>query len=58
MSVNRLELEQAEEDETEDEEPLGDDDYLTHINPTNEWSNFRNDLAHQMFNSWREGSNT
>ncbi|GKB54282.1 ALP1-like protein [Tanacetum coccineum] len=55
MSVDPLEVEQAEEDEIEDGEPLGDDDYLAHINPTNEWSNFRNDLAHQMFNSWREG---
>ncbi|GKA12694.1 ALP1-like protein [Tanacetum coccineum] len=54
MSVDPLEVEQAEEDEIEDGEPLGDDDYLAHINPTNEWSNFRNDLAHQMFNSWRE----
>nr|GEW88026.1 hypothetical protein [Tanacetum cinerariifolium] len=55
MSVDPLEVEQAEEDEIEDGEPLRDDDYLAHINPTNEWSNFRNDLAHQMFNSWRKG---
>ncbi|PWA38957.1 hypothetical protein CTI12_AA576600 [Artemisia annua] len=48
MSVDPLELEQAEEDKPENEEPLGDDDYLTHINPTNEWSNFRNDLAWQL----------
>nr|GEV12068.1 protein ALP1-like [Tanacetum cinerariifolium] len=55
MSVDPLEVEQAEEDEIEDGDPSGDDDYLAHINQTNEWSNFRNDLAHQMFTSWREG---
>nr|GEU90746.1 zinc finger MYM-type protein 1 [Tanacetum cinerariifolium] len=51
------ELEQVEEDETEDEQQFEDAGYLTRITPTDEWFNFRHDLAHQMFNSWREVSN-
>ncbi|GJU64599.1 ALP1-like protein, partial [Tanacetum coccineum] len=54
MSIDPLEFEQDEEDQIEGEEPSGDEGYFTHINPTDEWSNFRKDLAHQMFNSWRE----
>ncbi|GKB20547.1 hypothetical protein Tco_0854470 [Tanacetum coccineum] len=38
MSFDPLEFEQAEQDEIEGEEPLGDKGYLTHINPTDEWS--------------------
>nr|GEX22036.1 hypothetical protein [Tanacetum cinerariifolium] len=34
-----IEVEQAEENEIEDGEPLGDDDYLAHINPKNEMLN-------------------
>ncbi|GJS39759.1 ALP1-like protein [Tanacetum coccineum] len=37
MSFDPLEFEQAGQDEIEGEEPLGDEGYLTHINPTDEW---------------------
>lgn len=49
MSFDPQELEEDEEDEIENENSSGNEEYLTHINPTDAWFNFRNSLAHQMF---------
>lgn len=43
------ELTQDEEDRFKMEEQSEDEKYLTNINPTDEWFNFGNVLAHQMF---------
>ena len=48
MRFDPLELAQDEVDEIETE------DCLTHIYPTDEWLDFRNILAHNMFNGWRK----
>ena len=56
MRVDPQELEQDEEDETEHEEQLVKEACLSHISPNDEWYNFRDGLAHQMFNTWRETS--
>ncbi|GJZ61169.1 ALP1-like protein [Tanacetum coccineum] len=57
MRVDPQELEQDEEDEIEHEEQLVEEACLSHIILTDEWYNFRDGLAHQMFNTWRETSN-
>ena len=57
MRFDPLESEQDEVDEIENEEQLENEDYLTHIDPTDEWLNFRHVLAHDMFNGWRERTN-
>ncbi|PWA57069.1 protein ALP1 [Artemisia annua] len=57
MRVDPQELEQDEEDEIEHEEQLIEEACLSHITSTDEWYNFRDGLAHQMFNTWRETSN-
>ncbi|KAG6516758.1 hypothetical protein ZIOFF_027232 [Zingiber officinale] len=49
------ELEPLEEDDMEDEH-FEDDEYVTSITPTEEWTNFRNTLALDMFNHWSERS--
>nr|GEW35742.1 hypothetical protein [Tanacetum cinerariifolium] len=56
MRVDPQELEQDKEDEI-DEEQLVEEACLSHISPTDEWYNFRDGLAHEMFNTWRETSN-
>ncbi|GJY86912.1 ALP1-like protein [Tanacetum coccineum] len=56
MRVDPQELEQDEEDEI-DEEQFVEEACLSHISPTDEWYNFRDGLAHEMFNTWRETSN-
>ena len=54
MRFDPLESAQDEVDEIENEEQLENEDSLTHIDPTDEWLNFRHVLAHDMFNGWRE----
>ncbi|GJW89786.1 ALP1-like protein [Tanacetum coccineum] len=56
MRVDPQELVQNEEDEI-DGEQLVEEACLSHISPTDEWYNFRDGLAHQMFNEWRDESN-
>lgn len=34
-----------------DEEQFENEKYLTHIDHSDEWFNFRNDMVHQIFNS-------
>ncbi|KAG6492673.1 hypothetical protein ZIOFF_047638 [Zingiber officinale] len=53
MSFDPQELEPFEEDDMEDEH-FEDDEYVTSITPTEEWTNFRNSLALEMFNHWRK----
>ncbi|GKA88165.1 ALP1-like protein [Tanacetum coccineum] len=57
MRVDPQELEQDEEAEIEHEEQLVEEACLSHIILTDEWYNFKDGLAHQMFNTWRETSN-
>ncbi|KAG6511185.1 hypothetical protein ZIOFF_029240 [Zingiber officinale] len=47
MSFDPQELEPFEEDDMEDEH-FEDDEYVTSITPTEEWTNFRNSLALEM----------
>ncbi|XVF86105.1 hypothetical protein PTKIN_Ptkin18bG0014400 [Pterospermum kingtungense] len=40
-------------------EPCGEDDdigYITHCEPSNAWTEFRDKLANDMFNTWRAGN--
>ncbi|KAG6514911.1 hypothetical protein ZIOFF_025286 [Zingiber officinale] len=53
MSFDPQELEPFEEDDMEDEH-FEDDEYVTSTTPTEEWTNFRNSLALEMFNHWSE----
>ncbi|KAJ8749125.1 hypothetical protein K2173_013732 [Erythroxylum novogranatense] len=57
MSFDPQELEPVEEDDLADDGPLDNEDYVSFINPTQDWVTFRNYIANQMFNSWRERLN-
>nr|GEW56812.1 hypothetical protein [Tanacetum cinerariifolium] len=57
MRFDRLESTQDEVYGIEDGEQLENEDYITHIDPTDEWLDFRHVLAHDMFNGWREQTN-
>ena len=36
---------------------LGEPEFITHISVTNQWTNFRNVLAQEMYNSYRAAGN-
>ncbi|XP_012842536.1 PREDICTED: putative nuclease HARBI1 [Erythranthe guttata] len=44
--------EEGMESENEDSEDEYDDEYINVIEPSNEWTTFRNNLAVNMFNTW------
>ncbi|KAG6483036.1 hypothetical protein ZIOFF_059676 [Zingiber officinale] len=54
MIFDPQELESLEEDDDMEDKHFEDDEYVTSITPTKEWTNFRNTLALEMFNHWRE----
>ncbi|XP_042440767.1 protein ALP1-like [Zingiber officinale] len=60
MSFDPQELIMEEEEESEDEESDEDDEveYVTNITPTNEWLQFRNNMATNMWNMWTTGINS
>lgn len=41
-----------EEDNIQDEENI-DDDLITNIEPSEEWTTWRNNFANEMYNEWR-----
>lgn len=47
----------SDDSDTESESDESDDEveYITHVQTTNDWTNFRNNLAQTMFNTWRAG---